>query len=260
MQRSLINRWGVPAVFALVILMNYLSNALPINNITMSQISADYPTLFTPDGLTFAVWLLIYVALFGYAVFQSFPAQKTDPVLAKISSVFIINGLANSAWILTWHYGLKWLSLGIMIVIFITLFKILTILWNAGKPLSLKERVFVALPFSLYAGWITAATIANASIVQSAMGWQDVWMSEINWTYLKLALAGTFGAVMACRKQNIAFVLVIGWAAWGIARKQVETPEVAGAATVLACLALILTCIAVAEFFGPLRKRERQAT
>ena len=65
MQRTNINRWGVPAVFALVILMNYLSNALPINNTTMSEISANYPTLFTPDGLTFAVWILIYIALMG---------------------------------------------------------------------------------------------------------------------------------------------------------------------------------------------------
>ena len=61
---------GSIAAFVLVIVVNVLSSALPINGQTMPEISAKYPSLFTPAGFTFAIWSVIYLGLLSATVLQ----------------------------------------------------------------------------------------------------------------------------------------------------------------------------------------------
>ena len=133
-----------------------------------------------------------------------------------------------------------------MAAILLTLVQIYRTLRAAGPAGSISEWLFLRLPFSLYTGWITVASIANISCVQIAMGWDNAGLSAIDWTLLKLAIAGAVGATVVLRLRDIPYVLVIAWAAYGIASRQVGTPEVAGAAVTLSVLAMLL---AVAEVF-----------
>ena len=102
------------------------------------------------------------------------------------------------------------------------------------------EHLVLYLPFSLYTGWITLATIANASVLQHANGWDNVGITAVQWTLLKLAIAGAIGATMVLRYRDVPFVLVLAWGAYGISVMQSATPEVSGAAMTLSLLALIL--------------------
>ena len=115
MQRPLSDWGGNLGAFALTILLNVLSNALPINDQTMPEISARYPSLFTPAGFTFGIWGLIYLALLVFVVWQALPAQRTSAKLARISVPFKINCLANASWIVVWHYDLLALSMLVML-------------------------------------------------------------------------------------------------------------------------------------------------
>jgi predicted lipid carrier protein YhbT len=63
----------------------------------------------------------------------------------------------------------------------------------------------------------------------------------VQWTLLKLALAGAVGATMILRFRDIPFALVVAWAAYGISVMQSATPAVSGAATTLSLLMLFLT-------------------
>ena len=49
------------------LILNYLSNALPINGKTAGQLSDEIPNLFVPAGLTFAIWGVIYILLIMFA-------------------------------------------------------------------------------------------------------------------------------------------------------------------------------------------------
>ena len=84
------------------------------------------------------------------------------------------------------------------------------------------------------------ATIANASIIQNANGWDDAGIAAVQWTLLKLALAGAIGATMVLRLRDIPFALVIAWGAFGISVMQSATPAVSGGATLLSLLMLFL--------------------
>ncbi|HBG32879.1 MAG TPA: hypothetical protein DDW82_04010, partial [Acholeplasmataceae bacterium] len=53
----------VVAAYLGMLYMNYLANARPLNNRMTGEVSDAYPTLFTPTGLTFSIWGIIYVML-----------------------------------------------------------------------------------------------------------------------------------------------------------------------------------------------------
>ena len=228
------------AAFAAVILTNFLSNALPINGQTPAEISARYPSMFTPAGFTFSIWGVIYLSLLGYVVYQALPAKRTDPLLERLSRPFQVSCGLNVAWILAFHYDLLVLSLLIMIALLVTLAWIYRLLLPARNEARLTARLFVLLPFSLYTAWISLATIANLSAVQTSLGWDDLGLGAVDWTLLKLAVAGALGATIIVRFGDIAFMLVVAWAAYGIAMNNVLNPLVSGAASMLMMAALVL--------------------
>ncbi len=240
MQRSTTDWAGNLVFFVLVIVVNVLSNALPINGQSMPEISAKYPSLFTPAGFTFSVWGVIYLGLLVFVIWQALPAQRGSAKVAAISTYFKVNCLANAAWLVVWHYDLLVLSLLIMLVILGTLIAIYRTLIAEIEGVPFTEHLVLYMPFSLYTGWITVATIANASVLQTAYGLDHAGISAVQWTLLKLAVAGAIAATMILRKADVPFALVVAWAAYGISAMQSATPAVAGAATALSLLLLIL--------------------
>ena len=251
MERKVSDWAGSIVAFIAVIVVNYLSNALPLNGQTPKDVSDNFPTLFTPDSFTFAIWGVIYFALTLFVIYQALPAQRNNPAVSTVSKLFIINCIANICWIFAWHYNFMLTSLFIMLVILFTLIRIYNRLNIANGSDSFSQHVFLFLPFSLYLGWISVATLANLSVVQVAMGWESVGLSEINWTLLKLAVAAVVGAIVVLRRGDIFFGLVIVWAANGIMSKQAGTPEIYGAAGMLAAMLVVIVAYeAIRQLMG----------
>ena len=243
MQRTLPDWGGNLVAFPIMILVNVLSVVLPINGETMAVISAKYPSLFTPAGFTFSIWGVIYLALLVFVVWQALPQQRGNQKIARVSKYFQISCLMNALWIVVWHYDLLVLSLVVMLAILVALMLIYRALITSIDAAPFVEHLVLYLPFSLYTGWIFLATIANASALQIGSGWGDVWLSAVQWTLLKLAVAGAVGATMVLRHRDVPFALVVAWGAYGIFVMQSATPEVSGAAITLSLLALILVAV-----------------
>jgi hypothetical protein len=233
----------VVAAFVAVLLVNGLANGLPLGGRTTGEVSALYPSPFTPAGFTFSIWGVIYLALLGFAVFQALPAQQASETIARIRGPFAVSCAANCAWIFAWHYDQLALSLVVMVVLLVTLAAIYRTLRRAPVATT-SERLCVRVPFSVYTAWICVATIANASALQTAMDWDAAGLDPVAWTIGKLALAGTVGVIVSIRCHDAAFALVVGWAAFGIASARTE-PAIAGAAALLATLALLVAAVEV---------------
>lgn len=243
MFRLLENRYFAIFAFTLTIIANGLANALPLNGRSTADVSAAYPSLFTPAGVTFSIWGVIYLSLLGFIIYQVIPSQKSSSILQKIVPIFSVSCFANATWIFAWHYDFIALSLVLMLVLLVCLIAIYRALYSERNAASKSELVFVHFPFSLYLGWISVATIANISALQISSGWDDVLISASDWTLMKLAFAGAIGAAVIMLKRDVVFGLVVAWASFGIALKQVDFPEVSGAAYTLAALALMLVII-----------------
>ena len=229
---------GNIAAFLVVIAFNGMANGVPLGGQTTGEISAKYPTLFTPDGFTFSIWGLIYLSLAVFVVYQALPAQRDNADIAQIGIWFKLNCLANALWIFAWHYDFLLISMLLMLGLLATLIQIF-------RSVDSNSNLLIKLPFSLYTGWITVATIANLSVLQTAWGLNDTGLSAVQWTWLKLAIAGAIGAIVLSRTRNVVYLAVIAWAAFGIFSKQTETPEVAGAAITLSLLAILLIANAI---------------
>ena len=233
MYRDIKDWVGNIVAFVAVVVVNGLATGLPIGGQTTAEVSAKYPSLFTPAGFTFSIWGLIYLALAVFVVYQALPAQRSNDTIARIGVSFKLNCLANVLWIFAWHYDFLVGSLVLMLMILGTLVQIF-------RSVDSSSNILIKLPFSLYTGWITVATIANVSVLQTAWGLNDIGLDAVQWTWLKLAIAGAIGAIVISRTRNIVYLAVIAWAAFGIYSKQTGTPEVAGAAITLSILAALL--------------------
>ena len=148
----------------LTLTVNALANALPINGMNTGQVSDSFDVFFVPAGYVFSIWGLIYILLIAFTIYQALPAQKDQPVLKSIRGWYIIGCLANSIWIFMWHYLQFNLTILLMAILLVSLILIYIRLRMANAAeISTGMRWFVQLPFSVYLGWITVATIANAT-------------------------------------------------------------------------------------------------
>ncbi len=234
MERKFTDWGGVVIALIVTVTINWLANWLPLGGQATGQVSAKYSSLFTPAGFTFSIWGIIYLGLLIYAMTQALPSQRNSQILSQIGKYFIFSCLFNSAWIFAWHWEYITLSFLLMAGILISLIQAYRNILHSEEKLSLA----ITLPFSLYVAWITVATIANFSSMQTAWDANEVGLSFVHWTLLKLAIAGTIGACVVIIKKDIAYILVIGWAAYGISAKQLATPEVSGAALTLTLVAI----------------------
>ena len=209
----------VVVTFIIMVTVNALSALLPLNGITPGEVSDSYPNLFAPAGITFSIWGLIYLMLAAYTLYQLglFRGKEkkiNDELLRKTGIVFAVSSLVNAAWIFSWHYRIIPLSMVLMVFLLICLIDIVTII-NA-QSLSLREKLLIRLPFSIYFGWITVATIANATALLVSIGWNGFGLSEATWTIFILAVGALIGAATLLRFKNIAYGLVLVWAYAGI--------------------------------------------
>ncbi len=234
--------------FILMVFVNYLANALPIGGITTAEASDAYPNLFTPTGITFSIWGLIYLLLLGYTIYQFKTSKNKEQTasFAKIRKVYILTSLANICWIFAWHYQIIWLSVLFMLTLLISLMSIVSTMSN--QKYSLKENLFVYIPFSIYLGWITIATIANITVFLVSIQWDGFGISENIWTITVLLAGVIVGIIRMLQYKNIYYGLVLVWGYTGIWIKHTSPDGFANAypeiiTTLVMGLVLYLTAI-----------------
>jgi translocator protein len=209
---------------------NGLANALPLNGQTTGEISDRFPIPITPAGYVFSIWGLIYLGLIGYTGYQALPGQRKNQRLQRIGPWFMLSCLANIAWILLWHYNRYRLTLIAMLGLLFSLIMIVRQLdrdvaaWNemidSGEEPSTTEFTLVDLPFRVYLGWISVATIVNTTVVLYDAGWDGFGLDPQVWTTLLLGAGTTLAAGQALLRRDAAFALVVAWAFAGVALKQ----------------------------------------
>jgi benzodiazapine receptor len=234
MTRDRLRQWLTLLLVLATIVINGLANALPFNNLTTAEISDRFQVYFVPAGYVFAIWGLIYLGLIAFAVFQALPAQRENPRLRAIFPWFVLTSLANITWLFLWHFEQFVLTLPVMPTLLLSLIAIYLRLGVGRTAVSAAERWLAHAPFSLYLGWISVATIANATDVLYYLGWNGGGLAPEVWAVILLGITVVLGALMAWLRRDVIYLLVLVWALAGIAVKQSATPLVAGTAAVAA--------------------------
>ena len=247
-------------VFLVTVTVNGAANALPINGQLTAEISDRFQVYVIPAGYVFAIWGLIYLALGAFTVYQALPSHRLDPVLRRLGWLPALTGVFNAIWVLLFQYELFVLTVPVMVALLLTLIAIHLRLWDRRADLDRNAFWFVRVPFSIYLGWITVATIANIAQTLQSVGFDgfgiqpELIASAVLLT--GLAIAMTF----VWRFHDAAYGLVIVWAYAGIVVKEADSAYVPLVAGLGALVVAVLVLLSLAGRLPPARGPIRLAT
>ena len=247
----------IVVVVALVIMVtvNVLSNSLPFNGITAPEIAELFDVYFIPAGYVFSIWGIIYIGMIAYALFQLLPGQRENPRLNQIGGWFILSSAANSVWLVLWHYGYFGFSVLAMLTLLVSLIVIYLRLSGSRNTVSAGERWLVHVPFSIYLGWITVATIANITSYLDFIDWTGFGISPLVWMFIMLFVAVVIAGIVTFTQKDIAYLLVLIWAFVGISAEQSDTAQVVNAAYVATAMVGIFVIFLVIQKLGQTRRQ-----
>ena len=216
--------------FLIAFAMSQLSQLKLFNNNDMGQVSDKYANVFTPAGLTFAVWGVIYIALFAFTIFHLIQAWKksvhteANQVVQKIGTLFIWNNIATALWVLAFMYEFLGISMFLMIVQLYSLARIHWILKIFQPQKTASSKWFTQVPLTLYFAWISVATVANAAAFLVSVGWDGGPLTGADWTVVLIIIICFISSFMIWRRKNPYYGLIVMWAFYGIQlkRKQVD--------------------------------------
>jgi benzodiazapine receptor len=232
--------------FVLTVLVNGLAGSTTLlGGKSTAEISNMNSTLITPAGYVFSIWGVIYILLGIFVVFQALPSEKGKGYQNRIGWLFVLSSLLNIFWLFLWQYEYLSLSVVLMFLLLATLIAIYLRL-NIGKSaVSLREKLAVHLPFSVYLGWITIASIANVAVFLVSENWDGFGISQETWAALIIIIALLITLLVIVTRKDVAYGLVIIWALVGIAMKQSENQNIVVIAEISAIIIAIVLATAI---------------
>lgn len=233
------------AAILATLVVNTLSNFFPPGGQNVGEISNTVLSgvLITPANYAFAIWGLIYIGLIAYGVYQLRPHPRKSAMIQRASQLLIIACLAQVVWIFLFTLQWFWASVGVMLLILLPLIGAYWALHDPqqGRP-SRQRQWYAQIPFSIYLGWISIATVVNVAAALYASNWNGFGLSDAGWTVVMIVIAAAIAAVVALQRGDVAFVLVFVWALSAIAVRHADQPMIwmAAIAATIGMLGLLI--------------------
>jgi benzodiazapine receptor len=243
---SALLKWLNIVAFVLTIVVNGLAGSTTIlGGKNTAQISDANPTLITPAGYVFSIWGVIYILLGIFVVFQALPSEQGKEFQKRIGLLFVLSSFLNIAWLFLWQFEYLSLSCVLMFLLLATLILIYLRLSIGKSKVTMREKLAVHLPFSVYLGWITIASIANVTVTLVSVNWDGFGISPETWATLIIIVALLITMLVTVTRKDVAYGLVVMWALVGIAVKQSENQNI----VMITEISAIIVAIALATTF-----------
>jgi hypothetical protein len=211
------------------IVINGLSNFFPVNGLSIGAIANTIfaNVLITPANYAFAIWGVIYLGLIAFGVYQLSLNRRDHPLIQKLRLPIIWASVFQSIWVFQFQLRNYWVSVAFMMGILISLIVAFLAIHQPGSSISRSEKWYIQVPFSIYFGWISVATIVNVASALYAINWNGWGISPTVWTVIMAVIATLISALMTVHYHSIAFSGVIIWALVAIAVRQTSQVEIA---------------------------------
>lgn len=245
-------KWINTIAFAAMVAVNALANLLPIGGNTTGQVSEAYPNLFTPAPVTFAIWGLIYMLMAVFVIYQwevFDGGAYSIKVREDIGLWFAVSCALNIGWILLWHNRLIGLSTICIALLLLVLYIIQG--WLNGAGGSFLQRMAAKSGFSLYYGWIIAATIANFCVFLKQIGWNGWGIPAEFWTVTALLAGALIASAVVLPGENRIAGLAVMWAYAGILIKHLSTRYYGGQHPIVIAAGFLSEAVILAAILMP---------
>lgn len=238
MTRNQPYRWWNLLFYLGVITLNALAVLLPLGGNSTKEISDRYYIYLTPAGYAFSIWSVIYALVACFVIYQLTGAAAKRESIRQIGPWFIISCAFNMGWIWLWHHLHIELALGAMLGLLVSLIMLYLVAVRIDNP-TLGERLFIRIPFSIYLGWISVATIVNVGIVLEKNGWNGFGLADTTWAVIMLFVGAVLAVAVSLPYRNFWYPLVFVWAYIAIAVEHQEAGNVFVTGLVLAGVLLV---------------------
>lgn len=225
-----------------VVGVNAAANILPINGVNTGEISALYPTGFTPAGWVFSIWGLIYIGLAAFAIHAARTPTGNGSRVRSIEPAYWVSCVANAVWIYMWHHT-RILESFLLMLILLGSLAFIYVRLRATPASSLTERLCVDAPFSLYLGWITTATLANLAALFFELKVYPFELPMDDWAILTVVTATVIYTAIGVKTGDAVYTAVFCWASLGIVLQTLETSHAVRLAAAAACVSMVVVSL-----------------
>ncbi|KON33261.1 MAG: hypothetical protein AC479_05205 [miscellaneous Crenarchaeota group-6 archaeon AD8-1] len=236
---------NILAFIATVIINSLAGSTTLIGGKNTAEISDAYPTLITPADYVFSIWGIIYILLGIFVIYQALPRNNDKDFTKRVGWYFVLSSVLNIIWLFLWQFEYLSLSVVVMFLLLLSLILIYTALGIGKTKVDLPEKLFVHVPFSVYLGWITIASIANVASALVKLEWDAFGINPEIWAILIIIIALAITMLVLITRKDIAYSLVIIWALIGIAYGQNSTQNIAILAQAFSLIILIAMVVLV---------------
>lgn len=218
-------KWWNLLLYLGMIAVNTLAVALPLGGNSTGEISDRYHTYLTPAGYAFSIWSVIYLLLAGFIIYQFRSVTGSRDSVQRIGIWFVLSCIFNMGWLFLWQYLYIELSLAAMVLMLISLI----VIYRRTRVIpdaTTGEKWLIKLPFSIYLGWISVATIVNVSIVLDKNNWDGFGLSDTLWAIIMLCVGVLLAVIVSFPYRDSIYPLVFVWAYIAIAIEQQDTGSI----------------------------------
>lgn len=236
--------------YALTVAGNVVIEAGRLGGVTSATVAYGMFAWFTPAGYVFSIWSLIYVALIVWLVSYTRGAPARRARFTPTAGLFVASSVLNVLWLVLWHFQMIAAS---FVVILIDWF-VLAALYSTVRQGS--DSLAGWVPISIYAAWVTVATLSNLAIVVTrAVGGGVPLLNGLSVVVLTAGVV-SLGLFMWARFGDATFQLVFLWALAGVGVHVLEASlATAVAVWVLCALGGLATLASFAKLRGASRGR-----
>jgi len=230
---------GTLASYIVMIGMNLFSaNISVIGGLDNKTISDTNPTYLTPDGVTFAIWGVIYLGELCFCIYQLLPSNIENKGFVAARPYVIGAFLLNSIWIVIFAFTLWWLSWLIIcgyLLMLALAYREMKIDYRYVNPDSEDYRtaLFKTLSyvgFSANIAWVTVATAVNTTVTLRSAGFVTVPAScaaeacriggSVDWAIMFVVVVAAISVALSIFRGDFVHNLTTAWALSGIIRMQ----------------------------------------
>jgi hypothetical protein len=204
---------------------------------SVGAVARSYPTPVLPAGWTFAIWVPIYLAFLGYAVYQALPAQRGRAVHRATGWWLAASCVLNAGWVLAFSARYVLLAEVLILLLLAVLARVFGRLSReraSGTP----ERAALRFPVALYTGWVSLAVVAGTAATGVRLGLPgDGALATIAAVLILLVAAGIVASVVVNGTAVVGYAAAAVWALVGIALN--DPPAAVGVTAAVASVVVL---------------------
>lgn len=191
--------------------MGYLPGQLPVD--------VGRPAI-QPAGYAFSIWALIYLWLIAHAVFGLIRRRESAAFAAPRPALMLSVAL-GTLWLAV---ASGWPLLAMLVIAVMAVAAIAAFLRTDPA----QDHWMLSAPLSIYAGWLTAATLVSAGVLLPGYG----WLGNETAAYAMIATATLAGLAIQARQPLVpTYAATLVWALIGVVQvNRGDLPQVAMAA------------------------------